>query len=167
VLPRSGAQICLRRDHQLGNRGWRAFPKSLRSSPWPCVCLGYETAIGRGFIAFLSAFAEGERQRITKRANDGCRRREAPSLKSPRQSCRSSRGSLDAPAGARNDVERNCLCGQLYTRQAILSAKLFPLILPRVWIVDLLVRALSCPNWRKPRRLDWSDRRRHNRTDSR
>jgi len=29
------------------------------------------TPIGRGFIAFLSALAEGERQRIVKRANDG------------------------------------------------------------------------------------------------
>ena len=29
------------------------------------------TTIGRGFIAFLSALAEDERQRIVKRANDG------------------------------------------------------------------------------------------------
>jgi DNA invertase Pin-like site-specific DNA recombinase len=29
------------------------------------------TPIGRGFIAFLSALAEDERQRIVKRANDG------------------------------------------------------------------------------------------------
>jgi DNA invertase Pin-like site-specific DNA recombinase len=29
------------------------------------------TAIGRGFIAFLSAMAEDERERITKRANGG------------------------------------------------------------------------------------------------
>ena len=33
--------------------------------------LGLTTPIGRGFIAFLSALAEDERQRIVKRANDG------------------------------------------------------------------------------------------------
>ena len=33
--------------------------------------LDLTTPIGRGFIAFLSALAEGERQRIVKRANDG------------------------------------------------------------------------------------------------
>ena len=33
--------------------------------------LDLTTAIGRGFIAFLSALAEDERQRIVKRANDG------------------------------------------------------------------------------------------------
>jgi DNA invertase Pin-like site-specific DNA recombinase len=35
--------------------------------------LDLTTAIGRGFIAFLSALAEDERQRIVKRANDGRR----------------------------------------------------------------------------------------------
>jgi DNA invertase Pin-like site-specific DNA recombinase len=35
--------------------------------------LDLTTAIGRGFIAFLSALAEDERQRIVKRANDGMR----------------------------------------------------------------------------------------------
>jgi DNA invertase Pin-like site-specific DNA recombinase len=33
--------------------------------------LDLTTPIGRGFIAFLSALAEDERQRIVKRANDG------------------------------------------------------------------------------------------------
>jgi DNA invertase Pin-like site-specific DNA recombinase len=33
--------------------------------------LDFTTPIGRGFIAFLSALAEDERQRIVKRANDG------------------------------------------------------------------------------------------------
>src|SRR5262249_25955443 len=33
--------------------------------------LDLTTPIGRGFIAFLSALAENERQRIVKRANDG------------------------------------------------------------------------------------------------
>lgn len=33
--------------------------------------LDLTTPIGRGFIAFLSALAEEERQRIVKRANDG------------------------------------------------------------------------------------------------
>ena len=33
--------------------------------------LDLTTSIGRGFIAFLSALAEDERQRIVKRANDG------------------------------------------------------------------------------------------------
>ena len=33
--------------------------------------LDLTTPIGRGFIAFLSAMAEDERQRIVKRANDG------------------------------------------------------------------------------------------------
>jgi DNA invertase Pin-like site-specific DNA recombinase len=35
--------------------------------------LDLTTPIGRGFIAFLSALAEDERQRIVKRANDGRR----------------------------------------------------------------------------------------------
>lgn len=35
--------------------------------------LDLTTPIGRGFIAFLSALAEDERQRILKRANDGRR----------------------------------------------------------------------------------------------
>ena len=33
--------------------------------------LDLTTPLGRGFIAFLSAMAEDERQRIVKRANDG------------------------------------------------------------------------------------------------
>jgi DNA invertase Pin-like site-specific DNA recombinase len=33
--------------------------------------LDLTTPIGRGFIAFFSALAEDERQRIVKRANDG------------------------------------------------------------------------------------------------
>jgi hypothetical protein len=33
--------------------------------------LDLTSRIGRGFIAFLSAMAEDERQRIVKRANDG------------------------------------------------------------------------------------------------
>ena len=33
--------------------------------------LDLTTAIGRGFLAFLSAMAEDERERITKRAEDG------------------------------------------------------------------------------------------------
>ncbi len=46
-----------------------------RAHPWVKVLdkphLDLTTPIGRGFIAFLSALAEDERQRIVKRANDG------------------------------------------------------------------------------------------------
>ena len=43
--------------------------------------LDLTTPIGRGFIAFLSALAEDERQRITKRANDGRRAAKARGAK--------------------------------------------------------------------------------------
>jgi DNA invertase Pin-like site-specific DNA recombinase len=43
--------------------------------------LDLTTAIGRGFIAFLSAMAEDERQRIVKRANDGRRAAKARGAK--------------------------------------------------------------------------------------
>jgi DNA invertase Pin-like site-specific DNA recombinase len=35
------------------------------------ICRLLVLSVGRGFIAFLSAMAEDERQRIVKRANDG------------------------------------------------------------------------------------------------
>jgi DNA invertase Pin-like site-specific DNA recombinase len=43
--------------------------------------LDLTTPIGRGFIAFLSAMAEDERQRIVKRANDGRRAAKAHGAK--------------------------------------------------------------------------------------
>jgi len=43
--------------------------------------LDLTTPIGRGFIAFLSALAEDERHRITKRANDGRRAAKARGAK--------------------------------------------------------------------------------------
>src|SRR5215813_8551687 len=43
--------------------------------------LDLTTPIGRGFIAFLSALAEDERQRIVKRANDGRRVARAKGVK--------------------------------------------------------------------------------------
>src|SRR5947207_1038472 len=43
--------------------------------------LDLTTPIGRGFIAFLSALAEDERQRIIKRANDGRRAAKARGAK--------------------------------------------------------------------------------------
>ena len=49
--------------------------------------LDLTTPIGRGFIAFLSAMAEDERQRIVKRANDGraaARKRGVPMGRKPK-----------------------------------------------------------------------------------
>ena len=43
--------------------------------------LDLTTPIGRGFIAFLSALAEDERQRIVKRANDGRKAAKAKGVK--------------------------------------------------------------------------------------
>ena len=43
--------------------------------------LDLTTPIGRGFIAFLSALAEDERQRIVKRANDGRKVAKAKGIK--------------------------------------------------------------------------------------
>src|SRR6516162_3270645 len=52
--------------------------------------LDFTTRIGRGFIAFLSALAEDERQRIVKRANDGrvaARKRGCAWVARPKPSC--------------------------------------------------------------------------------
>jgi DNA invertase Pin-like site-specific DNA recombinase len=66
--------------------------------------LDLTTPLGRGFIAFLSAMAEDERQRIVSRANDGRRAAKAKGVRFGRKTkcARGSPAALAAPSSARS-----------------------------------------------------------------
>src|SRR5262249_58905455 len=71
--------------------------------------LDLTTPIGRGFIAFLSAMAEDERQRIVKRANDGRRAARARGAKCGRKPKLTPRRRKEAATGLRQCCRRRAL----------------------------------------------------------